>query len=151
MTPKSEETNRKEQWVANHVVAHSPHILLAEDYLTMRQLMALLLRKEGYRVTECADGMSLLDHLSFFFLPGEKQKPVDLIISDIRLPRVTGMEIVMGGREKANFPPVILITAFGSPKVHEHAKRMGVAAMFDKPFNIDHLLAKVHELVTHSP
>lgn len=128
-----------------------PSILLAEDHLEMRQLLALLLRLEGYQVTECPDGMSLLSQVSSFFVSGEKQEHFDLIISDIRMPGVSGMEILMGGNEKDGFPPMILITAFGDPNTHEHAKRLGAAATFDKPFDIENLLAKVRELVPLLP
>jgi two-component system response regulator (stage 0 sporulation protein F) len=127
--------------------AYQPRILLAEDDAEMRSLLALMLRKEGYHVTECPDGISLLDQLSFFFLPGQEHEEVDLIISDIRMPGVTGMEILMGAHENAGFPPIILITAFGDEKTHAQAKQFEAAAMFDKPFDIDDLLTKVRELM----
>jgi len=109
-------------------------ILLAEDDKEMRSLLALMLRKEGYQVFECTDGLSLLDMLSSNF---------DLIISDIRMPGVTGMEILMGANELDNFPPIILITAFGDKETHMQAERLGAVALFDKPFDIDEMLKKV--------
>lgn len=126
---------------------YQPSILLAEDDDEMRSLLAMMLRKDGYQVTECPDGISLLDRLSFFFLPGQEYEEVDLIISDIRMPGVSGMEILMGAQENADFPPIILITAFGDEKTHVQAEQLGAAAMFDKPFDVDDLLAKVRELL----
>ena len=125
-------------------------ILLAEDDEGMRRLLALMLRKEGYQVTECPDGISLLDQLSSFFLHEENQRNFDLIISDIRMPGVTGMEILMGASENKNFPPMILITAFGDKETHIQAERLGVAALFDKPFDIDDMLNKVREILLSS-
>jgi two-component system response regulator (stage 0 sporulation protein F) len=125
-------------------------ILLAEDDEEMRSLLALMLRKEGYRVTECPNGVALLDMLSSFFLPSEEHKNFDLIISDIRMPGITGMEILMGANELDNFPPIILITAFGDKETHMQAERLGAAALFDKPFDIDELLKKVHAILPPS-
>ena len=122
-------------------------ILLAEDDEEMRSLLALMLRREGYLVTECPDGISLLDQLSPFFLPGEEENIFDLIISDIKMPGITGMEILMGANERDDFPPIILITAFGDRKTHDQAERLGAAALFDKPFDINDLLNSVSEIL----
>ena len=108
-------------------------ILLAEDDKEMRSLLALMLRKEGYQVCECTDGLSLLD-----------------MLSDIRMPGVTGMEILMGANELDNFPPIILITAFGDKETHMQAERLGAVALFDKPFDIDEMLKKVHAILLPS-
>jgi two-component system response regulator (stage 0 sporulation protein F) len=122
-------------------------ILLAEDDKEMRSLLALKLRKEGYQVCECTDGMSLLDMLSSFFLPMEEHENIDLVISDIRMPGVTGMEILMGADELDNFPPIILITAFGDKQTHLQAEQLGAVALFDKPFDIDEMIEKVRAIL----
>jgi len=125
-------------------------ILLAEDDKEMRSLLALMLKKEGYQVCECTDGLSLLDMLASFFLPSEEHEHFDLIISDIRMPGVTGMEILMGTNELDNFPPIILITAFGDKETHMQAERLGAVALFDKPFDIDEMLKTVHTVLLPS-
>jgi CheY-like chemotaxis protein len=130
--------------------SHSFGILLAEDNGEMRSLLALMLRKEGYRVSECPDGFSLLEMLSSFFLTGEEYENFDLIISDIRMPGVTGMEILAGTVKLDNFPPIILITAFGDKETHLEAERLGAAALFDKPFDIEDMLKKVRSILTPS-
>jgi len=125
-------------------------ILLAEDDKEMRSLLALMLKKEDYQVCECTDGLSLLDMLASFFLPSEEHEHFDLIISDIRMPGVTGMEILMGANELDNFPPIILITAFGDKETHMQAERLGAVALFDKPFDIDEMLKTVHTVLLPS-
>jgi len=125
-------------------------ILLAEDDKEMRSLLALMLKKEGYQVCECTDGLSLLDMLASFFLPSEEHEHFDLIISDIRMPGVTGMEILMGSNELDNFPPMILITAFGDKETHLQAERLGAVALFDKPFDIDEMLKTVRTILLPS-
>lgn len=123
----------------------TPHILLAEDNYEMRKLLAMSLRKNGYEVTEFADGRSMLDHY-FSADPSRKENVFDLIISDIRMPFLTGMEILEGLQDCEGFPPMILITAFGDEETHKQAYLLGAVAMLDKPFNIDELIAKVQEI-----
>jgi CheY-like chemotaxis protein len=125
-------------------------ILLGEDDLEMRALLAEALRSKGYAVVECADGMNVLNRLSSVLLSPEVSsrdpERFDLIISDIRMPGVTGLSILEGVQLFDRFPPMILITAFGDEQTHALAKRLGAAAMFDKPFDVDDLLRKVEEL-----
>jgi hypothetical protein len=74
-------------------------ILLAEDDKEMRAMLVHALRNAGYEVTECPDGLGLLTHLEPFLKPEAiGHEGVDLIISDIRMPGFTGMEVLEGGR-----------------------------------------------------
>jgi two-component system response regulator (stage 0 sporulation protein F) len=124
-------------------------VLLAEDDYEMRALLAITLQKSGYEVVECSDGIGMLTHLAAFLLPNEfDREPVDLIISDIRMPGVTGMEVLEGKPKNRDFPPMILITAFGDAETHVLAKQFGAAAIFDKPFDMDVLLEKVKDVLS---
>jgi DNA-binding response OmpR family regulator len=147
MGKTTEKKNNVYKLSEKHHNSHSFRILLAEDDKEMRSLLALMLRKEGYQIRECMDGLSLLDMLSSFFLPDEEHENFDLIISDIRMPGVTGMEILMGANELDDFPPIILITAFGDKETHVLAERLGAVALFDKPFDIDEMLEKVRAIL----
>jgi DNA-binding response OmpR family regulator len=122
-------------------------ILLADDDYEMCTLLTLSLFKAGYEVVECPDGWSLLEHLEPYILLGSEGEKIDLIISDIRMPGITGIEILRGMPQGKGYPPVILITAFGDEKTHRQAEKFGVAAILDKPFEIDDLLAKVRKIV----
>ncbi len=119
-------------------------ILLAEDDFEMRKLLAWSLRNQGYSVIECMDGMCLLRKLGF---AGEKHEHVDLIISDIRMPGVTGLEVLEANRKFDELPPIILITAFPDKKTIADAERLGAAAILAKPFDIDDLLSHVRKIV----
>ena len=66
------------------------------------------------------------------------------------MPGFTGLEILKVMYQYENCPPTILITAFGDEEIHAEAIRLGAAAMFDKPFEIDDLLANIHEIVSLS-
>ena len=130
---------------------HVPRILVAEDDSEMRRLLVWNLNNAGFDVIECGDGWELLDHLGNPVLSGETDD-FDLIISDIRMPGVTGLEILEGIHETEWFVPMILITAFGSDQVHAEAEQLGAAGMFDKPFEIDELIGRIREiLVLDSP
>jgi CheY-like chemotaxis protein len=129
-----------------HVKKTPRRILLAEDDNDMRKLLSWSLSKYGYEVVECTNGVQMLDHLGSFFLPEEDPEIYDLIISDIRMPGVTGLEVLEGMHKYEKFPPMILITAFGDEETHAQARRLGAVAVFDKPFDIDKLIKIVLEI-----
>lgn len=120
----------------------APRILVAEDDNEMRRLLAWSLMQEGYEVTECADGIDLLDHLGRFLLPGVPET-YDLIITDVRMPGVDALQALNAVEDAGPLPPVILISAFGDPATHNRAERLGVLAFFDKPFELDELVSMV--------
>lgn len=121
-------------------------ILLAEDDLEMRKMLAWSLREEGFEVTECYDGDSLMKRLGFLDTLGETET-FDLIISDIRMPGVTGTQVLEAIKDYEDFPPMILITAFGDEDIHLKAKKLGAAVVIDKPFDIDDLLATIVQII----
>jgi two-component system response regulator (stage 0 sporulation protein F) len=132
--------------------ARPPHILQAEDTEEMRSVIAMRLRQQGYSVTECADGAELLARLGVYLHPETVEQPpetrkYDLVISDVRMPGVFGTSIVEGASECPDFPPTILITAFGDDETHDKARRIGVAAVMDKPFDMGDLLEKVRTVI----
>jgi DNA-binding response OmpR family regulator len=123
-------------------------ILLAEDDKEMRTLLTLALNRFGYGVVACPDGIDMLAHLAAFLLPLQSAgESFDLVISDIRMPGVTGMEVLQGKPDRADFPPMILITAFGDEETHAEAAEYGAAAIFDKPFDVDELIEKVNAIL----
>lgn len=121
-------------------------ILLAEDDREMRGLLAQALAHEGYAVTECTNGIQLLDHLSGL-LERQPMEPYDVIISDIRMPGLTGLEILEGLKGDGGLPPTILITAFGDEATHAEAKLAGAVVTLDKPFEVEDLLAIVRRVL----
>jgi DNA-binding response OmpR family regulator len=125
-------------------------ILLAEDDADMRELLAYSLRTEGYDVVACEDGLRLAEEVGSTMIP-DREEHYDLIVSDLRLPGVTGMEILAAVNEWAGSPPLVLITAFGDEATHAEAERLGVAAFLDKPFEMDRLLETVRAVLASGP
>ncbi|HRX85885.1 MAG TPA: response regulator [Phycisphaerae bacterium] len=120
-------------------------VLVAEDDDAMRTLLAEQLLRRGYDVVTCANGVQLLDKLSPFLL-GREPIEVDLLISDVRMPGLTGLEVLAGLTHEPGCPPTIIITAFGDQETHEEAARCHAAGFFDKPFEIEALLDRVGEI-----
>jgi len=120
-----------------------PRVLLAEDDQQMRVFLAEVLMQEGYHVTLCENGWELLAQLSSFIVGGQGHQDIDVVVSDIRMPGVSGLEVLEGGNENREFPPMILITAFGDLDTHATALQFGAAAILDKPFDVDDLLREL--------
>jgi DNA-binding NtrC family response regulator len=120
-------------------------VLVAEDDPAMRDLLASALRDDGHEVLEARDGVDLLRLLATTG-PSVDDFPVDVIVSDVRMPGTSGMEALTILRRFSRSLPVVLITAFGDLATHAEATRLGAAAVFDKPFDIDQLRSTVSAL-----
>jgi two-component system, response regulator, stage 0 sporulation protein F len=124
MTPQAE--------LARENTARARHVLLVEDHLEMRRLLASLLRSDGHQVIEASDGLKALGPLL-----GRRGDPeVDLLVTDLRMPGCTGLELLAFVRLERPETPVVLITAFADAATHAEAARLGAAAVFDKPFDL---------------
>lgn len=117
--------------------AQAPRVLIAEDDEHLRRLLASTLRRDGFEVIEAWDGAELLGWIGSLLLHPQDGRQVDLIISDVRMPLVTGLDVLARLRRVDWVTPVILITAFGDETVHAEAKRLGAVAVFDKPFDLN--------------
>lgn len=141
--------NRARQRLRAHdidVALAPPSILLAEDNQAMREMLARQLRASGYEVLAVENGGELFEQVADRVLTGGEVQP-DLLISDILLPGLTGLE-VLGALRTADWAmPVILITAFGDEATHAEAERLGAIQVFDKPFAVEELLDTVRELL----
>jgi len=118
-------------------------VLLAEDDSEMRRLLADALRGESYDVVEAADGTELLDQLSVSLV---RQLPLDCIITDVYMPRMTGTEALQRIRGAGLDCPVIVITAFGSHTTRVDAWLLGASAVLDKPFTIPELMDELRRI-----
>ncbi len=131
-----------------------PRILLAEDDTELRSLLAASLRKDGYEILEARDGAEVLGQLQPVLSRNRPwtastppPQPPDVIISDIRMPGLSGLEVLDAVRGARLATPVILITAFGAPETHARARRLGAAAVIDKPFDLADLRRLVQGLI----
>ncbi len=121
-----------------------PRVLLAEDQVEMRSMVSSRLKREGYEVIEALDGDDLLRQLQAALLSG---RPPQAIVSDVRMPGVSGLEVLARVRRADADTPVVLITAFGDADLHSTAERLGADCVLDKPFDLDELVHVLWSLV----
>jgi DNA-binding NtrC family response regulator len=117
----------------------SKSILIVEDEEVLRQSLAELLTDEGYEVHQAGDGKEAYE----FIL----NRPVDLIISDIRMPKMDGIELLAKLQQTAPQTPVIIITAYGTVESAVAAMRSGAHDYLLKPVNFDDVLLKVERAI----
>ncbi len=121
----------------------TPRALIAEDAPDVRRVLAVALRGMGYEIAEAESGGDLLDQLGEGLLSGDPECRPDVIISDIRMPGLTGIEVLAGLRNAGWRTPIVLMTAYADEEVREEARRLGANALFAKPFEIDDLITAV--------
>lgn len=104
-------------------------ILVVDDEESIREFLEIMLKKEGYEVTCVEDGQVALDTL--------KKKSFDLVISDMQMPNLTGMELLR--HVKDQYPDIVfmMITAFGTTETAVEAMKIGAYDYITKPFKID--------------
>lgn len=106
-------------------------ILVVDDEQSMRDFLKILLQKEGYKVETAGDAETALSYL--------RDDDFSLVISDIRMPGMTGLELLGHIKEEDPGLPVIMITAFASPNDAVHAMKNGAFDYISKPFNVDEI------------
>lgn len=123
-----------------------PRILLAEDDLELRRMLADLLEAEGYCVVQVEDGSALLEALTTQLLEKDESEGFDLVITDVRMPGQSGLDVLDRLRSCDWQTQFLLITAFGDEATHAEAYRLG-SVVLDKPFHLNDLLGHVRALV----
>jgi two-component system, NtrC family, response regulator AtoC len=120
------------------------HVLIVDDEVNIRRVLAAMLKREGYEATTAGDGEQALAVLA--------KTPVDVVVTDLVMPRMGGMDLLR--RVSADFPdvPVIVITAHGSVDSAVAALKAGAFDYITKPFEQDELrkviakAARAHDL-----
>lgn len=114
-------------------------ILLAEDHADSREMLAVMLEMDGYRVVRAQDGVEALDL-------ARADRP-DLIITDVNMPRMNGIDLIRAIRSSADHlseVPIVAITAYGSSFCLE-ARDAGANEALAKPLGYEN----VQEIVTN--
>jgi len=110
-------------------------ILIAEDETVLRESLVELLTDEGYEVVPAADGKAAYDLVL--------SRPVDLVVTDVRMPGMDGVTLLGHVRQVAPETPVIVVTAYGTVESAVAAMRLGARDYLLKPVQFDDLLLKV--------
>jgi two-component system, NtrC family, response regulator HydG len=110
-------------------------ILVVDDEPAMRRSLAIMLRREGYVVGEAPDGGTAVDHLG--------RDPVDLVIADLRMNGVSGLDVLRHVKQTHPDVEVILMTAYGTIEAAVDAMRLGAYDFVTKPFEMEQVLLRV--------
>ena len=124
-------------------MTNHPAILTIEDDHAIRRGIVDALQYHGYRVTESADGTSGLELAT--------QSSYDLLLLDLALPGVPGIEILRQVRQLRPTQPVIILTAKGDESDRVEGLKTGADDYVVKPFSIKELLARVEAVLRRSP
>lgn len=116
-----------------------PHILIVEDEPSMSWALAEGLSDDGFTIDTFRTAEEAWDWL--------QRGKSDLVISDLRLPGMTGLELARKLQRGPHAQPVIIVTAYGTPESLGDLKRAGVADCFPKPFPIDMLRRSVRRAI----
>ena len=114
---------------------HTPHILVVDDELSMREVLEYMLNKEGYQVSCAENGVKAVALL-------EKQR-YDLLLCDIRLGDISGLDVLRASKKANPDTVVILISAYASTETAVEAMNEGAYDYVPKPFDKDELLQTI--------
>lgn len=119
------------------------NVLVIDDTKNIRLLLTKCLELEGYSVTTAANGTEALALIA--------EKRFDLIFLDVRMPEISGTEVLHRIRELGIHTPVIMITAFGTVKNAVECTQLGAVAYLQKPFTENKVKQVLAEVLHFKP
>jgi two-component system, OmpR family, KDP operon response regulator KdpE len=115
-------------------------VLVIDDEPPIRKLLRMGLSTQGYRVIEAADGQAALDHM--------REKP-DLIILDLGLPDMQGLELLRTMRTRDEGVPIVVLSSRSDESAKVQALDIGADDYVTKPFGMEELLARIRAALRH--
>ena len=119
----------------------SKSILTADDSSSVRQMVSFTLKQAGYDVVEACDGQDALDKA--------KANKVNMVITDLNMPNMNGIELIKSLRAEAayKFIPIIMLTTESQASKKQEGKSAGATGWIIKPFKPDQLLGVVKKVL----
>ncbi len=119
----------------------SKTILAVDDSTSMRQMVSFTLKGAGYDVTEAVDGQQALDIA--------KTRGFDMVLSDVNMPIMDGIELIKNLRSLPNFKftPILMLTTEAGTEKKMEGKQAGATGWIVKPFNPEQLLSTVNRVL----
>jgi len=118
------------------------HILIVDDEERMRHLLSIMLTRKGHRVEQAGDGVEALEMI--------ESTPFDMLITDIKMPRLDGIGLLKKVMEMDIPCPVVFITAFATVESAVEAMRLGATDYITKPFEDNRILLTVERTLNVS-
>ena len=122
--------------VAMHSEDRLPRVVIAEDDEDMRNVLSELVSGLGVDVATASSGGDLILLLT-------DDSPVDLLITDVRMPWMTGFQVALSARNSGLGIPIIIVTAFPDDSLRAQGDHLGSAVLLAKPFRPEELLSLV--------
>jgi two-component system response regulator FixJ len=113
------------------------NIYIVDDDPSVTEALGLFLTTEGFSVRPHASAHSLLDSL--------KEDESGCVVTDMRMPGMTGLELIQAMKARGVSMPVILVTAYADVPLAVQAMKMGAVELLEKPFDYDALLTTIRE------
>ena len=123
----------------NSLMSEKAHILIIDDEKNYLLVLQTLLEDEGYVVTAISDPETALAFL--------EESEVDVVVTDMKMPKVTGREVLERVKKRWPYIPVLIMTAFGSIESAVDVMKYGAFDYITKPFSNDELLLSIHNAV----
>jgi DNA-binding NtrC family response regulator len=120
-------------------MAQTRNILIIDDNEDVRQLFCDLIEMLGFAPRPVSSGVAALQQL--------KAGPFDLVILDMRMPDLNGLDTFKAIRQLNAAVPVVLTTGFGMDRSVQEALSMGALLCLEKPFNIQRVMKTIREIV----
>jgi two-component system, NtrC family, response regulator PilR len=112
-----------------------PRILVVDDEPSMREMLKIVLKREGFDVLIARSGTEAMETI--------KKEPIDLLLSDIRMPDINGVEVLRAAKAQNRDIVAFMMTAYASTDTAVEAMRLGAVDYFTKPFSMDELKLKL--------
>lgn len=118
-----------------------PTILAVDDSASMRQMVAFTLKGAGFNVIDAVDGVDALGKA--------KTSKIDLILTDVNMPRMDGISLIKELRALPNykFTPILMLTTESGADKKGEGKSAGATGWIVKPFNPDQLLSTIKKVL----
>ena len=114
-------------------------ILVVEDRDSLRRMLELALKAEGYEVAAAADGGAALARLA--------ERGFDLVLTDLKLPDLSGIEVLAASRKAQPRVPVVVLTGYGTVGTAVEAMKLGAFDFLEKPLEIDDLTRLIEQAI----
>jgi DNA-binding NtrC family response regulator len=116
---------------------HAPRLLIVDDDAGQRSLLDLFLTSQGFETVPVASGQRALEVL--------REQEINMMISDIRMPGLSGLDTLRLARKEHSSFPILLVTAYADVRDAVGAMRDGAVNYLSKPIDLDELLASVRQ------
>ena len=131
--------------IKDHKSLQNSRILLVEDDKSIRLTVSETLSSEGFKVSSFKDGLSALD-----FINNDIKKDVDLIILDLMLPGLNGLELCRKIRNDEDYTPILILSAKDNESDRVLGLEVGADDYLTKPFGLNELIARSRALIRRS-